>query len=248
MIFSDIVNCRQSAICTVCSFCMKPIEKRSIESRATSALRAEIMNGRFEPGERLTEMQLAGQLAVSRATVRTALHHLVGEGLIVQVPYTGWVVAELTPKDAWELFTLRAAMEGLAAKLATERLSPDGKTQLGAALDGLSRAVATGSGKRTAEADFEFHRVIVELAEHQRLARQYQLVEQQVRLSIASSNALLPDLRTVLEQHQPIADAILSSRPQQAAKLSEQHALSEGEKLVDHLEKLEKRKSGTSKA
>jgi DNA-binding FadR family transcriptional regulator len=114
-----------------------------------------------------------------------------------------------------------------------------------AAFAGLSRAVATGSAKRTAEADFEFHRVIVELAEHQRLAQQYRLVEQQVRLSIASSNALLSDLRTVLEQHQPIADAVLSARPHQAAKLAEQHALSEGEKLVEHLEKIEQRKSGT---
>jgi DNA-binding GntR family transcriptional regulator len=215
---------------------MKPIAKKSIESQATDALRSEIMSGRFEPGGRLTEMQLAGQLAVSRATIRTALHHLVGEGLVVQVPYTGWAVAELTPHDAWELFTLRAAMEGLAAKLATERLTAEGEAQLQASLENLHRAAKTGSAKKTAGADFDFHNTIVLLAGHHRLAQQYRVVEQQVRLSIASSNALLSDLRTVIEQHQPIADAILGNRPERSVKLSEQHALSEGEKLVKNLE------------
>jgi DNA-binding GntR family transcriptional regulator len=225
---------------------MKPIKKRSVESQTTDAVRAEIVSGRFPPGERLTEMQLASQLVVSRATVRTALHHLTSEGLVVQVPYTGWAVASLTPTDAWELFTLRASLEGLAARLAAANLDDKGRAELQAAFDRLCEAAQKGTANATAEADFGFHQAIVHVSGHRRLAQQYRLVEQQVRQSIASSNALLPDLRTVIAQHEPITRAILTNRQKQAARLSEEHAQTEGEKLAQYLNEQMSRKSGTT--
>ncbi|HWB44427.1 MAG TPA: GntR family transcriptional regulator [Hyphomicrobiaceae bacterium] len=223
---------------------MKPIKKRSVESQTTDAVRAEIVSGRLSPGERLTEMQLASQLVVSRATVRTALHHLTSEGLVVQVPYTGWAVASLTPADAWELFTLRASLESLAARLAATKLDEKGRADLQLAFQRLCDAAQKGNAHATAEADFGFHEAIVGISGHRRLAQQYRLVEQQVRQSIASSNALLPDLCTVIEQHEPIIQAILGNRPKLAARLSEEHAQTEGEKLAQYLEQEVTRKTG----
>ena len=100
---------------------LAPITRRSAESLALDRLRQAIIGGALPAGSRLTEMALAEQLATSRATIRTALHHLVAEGLAVQVPYTGWMVTSLTANDAWELVTLRASFESLAASLAAER-------------------------------------------------------------------------------------------------------------------------------
>jgi DNA-binding GntR family transcriptional regulator len=98
---------------------LEPITKRSAEVQALDQLRVAILSGTFAPGARLTETALAEQLATSRATIRTALHHLVAEGLVIQVPYTGWKVTRLTADDAWELVTLRASFEALAASLAS---------------------------------------------------------------------------------------------------------------------------------
>jgi DNA-binding GntR family transcriptional regulator len=92
---------------------LKPIRKRSAEAQATDALRDQILRGGARPGSRLTEIGLSQQLSLSRSTVRTALHQLANEGLVVQEPYTDWQVASLSGADAWELYTLRASLEAL---------------------------------------------------------------------------------------------------------------------------------------
>lgn len=218
---------------------MKAIVKRSAEHLATDAVRAEIVSGRIPLSARLTEMQLSEKLSVSRATVRTALHHLTNEGIVVQTPYSGWAVTSLTSRDAWELYTLRASLEGLAARLASINLKKQGRSDLEAIFKTLRVAVRRRSAAEVAKADFSFHQQIVLLADHHRLAQQYRLVEQQVRMSIASTNALLPDLSSVIEQHRPIMEALLERRPEEAARLSQLHNQSEGEKLVEHLKHLE---------
>src|SRR5216684_2021836 len=97
------------------------LAKRSLDRQAADVLREEILSGRLAPGLRLVEATLAAQLGVSRGTVRAALSELAHEGLVLQVAYTKWMVPELWDEDAWELYTLRGALEGLAARLAAER-------------------------------------------------------------------------------------------------------------------------------
>lgn len=213
--------------------------KKSAEAQATDILREQILRGVFEPGARLTEMKLAVALDVSRATVRTALHQLTVEGLVVQIPYTGWSVMTLTSHDAWELYTLRASLEGLAARLAAASLTPDGRDKLEAAFKLLCDSALRGSLQKATAADFALHKTIVELSGHRRLAEQYRLVEQQVRVTIASTNALLPSKSSIVGQHKPIVDAILSGDTVEAAKCSELHTISEGERLKEHLSRKE---------
>lgn len=218
---------------------MKPIRKHSAEELTTDTLRQEILSGRLLPAARLTEMDLSSTLGVSRATVRSALQHLVREGLVTQVPYIGSAVTTLTAKDAWELYTLRACFEGMAAQLAAQRLNRKGKTRVEHVYQRLCKAAGDGLTAELTEADFAFHQEIVLLAEHGRLAQQYNLVEQQVRMSIRSTNSLLTELSLVVEQHRPIAHAILEGRSDDARQLAEQHNHSEGEKLVKYLESYE---------
>ncbi len=216
---------------------MKAIVKRSAEQLTIRALRNEIVSGKLAPTARLREIELSEKLKVSRATIRAALQRLTSEGLIEQTPYTGWTVMMLTPQDAWELFTLRASLESLAAKLAASNLEANDRAALESAFEKLSASAKARSVDGVAEADFAFHNAIITAAKHKRLAQHYLLVEQQVRLSIISSNALLSDLRSVIAQHEPIFDAIVNGRPGKASSFSESHALTEGEKLVEHLKK-----------
>jgi DNA-binding GntR family transcriptional regulator len=211
---------------------LAPIEKRSAEAQALARLREAIVAGRLGPGARLTEVALAEQLRTSRATLRTALHHLVAEGLVVQVPYTGWMVATLSAQDAWELVTLRASLEGLAAGLAAEAREPDGLAAVDAAFKELSRAARAHEATAATEADFAFHQAIVLAAGHQRLAEHYRRVAQQVRLIILSSNALLSDPLLLLAQHEPIHAAIAGRKPKAAAKAARAHVEHEGEALI----------------
>src|SRR4030081_3333415 len=114
---------------------LKPIQKRSAEVQATDALREQILRGGARPGSRLTEIGLSQQLGLSRSTIRTALQRLANEGLVVQEPYTDWQVASLSGADAWELYTLRASLEALGARLA-----------VGAAPQGGGRMIGGGGG------------------------------------------------------------------------------------------------------
>jgi DNA-binding GntR family transcriptional regulator len=217
---------------------LRPVQKRSAESHATDALRESIVSGAIKPGSRLTEVKLAEQLALSRATIRTALHQLSQEGLILQIPYTGWIVMSLSAQDAWELYTLRSSLEALAARLAAERLTEIGRKSLKKSFDALRAACKKKDRKQIADADFGLHRTIIELAGHRMLAEQYRLVEQQVRLYIFSSDELVPDTAAIIAQHRPIVDAIISGEVVKASELSQNHNTSEGEILVAHLKRI----------
>jgi len=153
----------------------------------------------------------------------------------------------LSSQDAWELYTLRACLEGLAAELAAEALDREGRAELEAAFARLAEVGAKRSLGAATSADFALHKTIVRLARHGRLAEQYRLVEQQVRVSIASTNALLPDLASIISQHKPIVDAILAGAAQEAGRLSQAHSLTEGEKLRRHIEATAyERRNGTA--
>lgn len=220
---------------------LTPIVKRSAESLAVAALRTHLISGSAAPGQRLTEAALSAKLSVSRATVRTALHRLTTEGLVHQIPYTGWEVVRLTARDAWELYTLRSSLEALAARLAATRRCDEAQASVSAALAQLERACRSAEPSVIADADFGLHTTIIRLAQHRRLLDQYQLIAQQTRLYIRSSDALISEPEVILAQHRPIAEAILAGRAAQAAKLSERHNVEEGEKLVAYLKSQETR-------
>ncbi|WP_172329203.1 GntR family transcriptional regulator [Mangrovicoccus sp. HB161399] len=217
------------------SAALRKIERKPVEVQAIEALREAIVDGTIPAGERITEINLSSAMNLSRATLRSALHQLAQEGLVTLVPYTGWRVLKLGPQDVRELYTLRAALERLAAQLSAGRLDDAMRASLEAAMDALSEACAAGSADEIAEADFALHKAIVEAAGHGRLRSQYRLIEQQIRMYIRSSDALLAGGAEIRAQHVPIVEAILSGDPELAGRLSEEHNLSEGRKLSDHV-------------
>lgn len=215
------------------------LDRRSLDIQATDALRERIVSGVFSPGDRLTEEALADLLSISRGTVRSALHKLTFEGLVTQIPYTGWMIPRLTAQDAWELYTLRSSLEGLAARLVADKITSDKSRTLRMALKRLSDAAKAGRHADVARADFEFHKTVIRLTEHERLGRQYGLVEQQVRIYIASCDALLPDLDAIARQHAPIVEAICRGEGETAEHLAQAHNTVDGEALVRQLQTLD---------
>ena len=221
------------------------IKKQSLDKQAAESVRQQILSGAFPPGFRLVEAWLAGQFGLSRGTIRGALSELSHEGLVTQVAYTKWIVTEISDEAAWELFTLRSALEGLGARLAAKKISPADKRRLSMAYEELVSAAKRGDRAAATEADFGLHKLIIEISGHQRLAAQYRLIEQQVRLVIASSNALLSTIDEVVGQHQPMVEAILAGQQANAERLIRHHNLSEGESLAAHMRAAREKKSET---
>jgi len=211
------------------------LPKRRLDGQAADVLREQILSGRFAPGLRLVEAVLAAQLGVSRGTVRAALSELAHEGLVSQVAYTKWMVPELSAVDAWELYSLRGSLEGLAARLATERRTAESMTTLRESYERLEAAVATERRGAVAAADLALHKTIVAITGHRRLIGQYKLIEQQVRHYIATSNADIVDLHELLDQHQPIVSAIAAGDGERAERLAHDHNAPEVRKFAAEL-------------
>jgi DNA-binding GntR family transcriptional regulator len=212
------------------------IKKAPLERQAAAALRAKVLSGEFPPGYRLVETWLADQFQLSRGTVRAALSQLVHEGLVEQVAYTRWAVPTLSAKDAWELYTLRSSLEGLAARLVAERMTPAKAKELTEAIDAIRKAAAKGDRAAVTERDAELHSLMVRLADHRRLQQQYTIIEQQTRRYIASSNALTVDCAAIVKQHEPIVEALVSGDPDSAEREAKRHNLEEGQTLFKALQ------------
>jgi len=211
---------------------------RSLDNQAADVIREQILSGAFPPGFRLVEVQLAEQLNLSRATIRSALQQLIHEGLVVQSPYRGCAVPELNSHDAWELYTLRNVLEGLAGQLAALTMTADKATVLNVAFQRLVKEGHNGNRAKVADADLSLHKTIVQLSGHKRLQEQYKMVEQQIRLYIASCNALLPNLDKIVEKHELLVKAIISGDASVAEQIAKEHN-DDGPMFVEHLQMLE---------
>ncbi len=211
---------------------------RSLDAQVADLLRNEILSGALSPGSRLLEVDLSDRLNLSRGTIRSALQQLTYEGLVVQFPYRGCIVAGLTAQDAWELYTLRNALESLAARLAAETMTLEKAAVLEAALQELIQTTKTADWQAIADADFALHTTIFQLSGHRRLQQQYQIVGHQIRLYIASCNALQADLPEIVAQHIDLVKAICSGDANLAEQIAREHN-TEGQALIDQLQAVE---------
>ena len=85
-----------------------------------------LLEGHFQPGERIREVPLAAELGVSRIPLRLVLERLAHEGLLVVRPTRGFVVQRFSTADIYEAIELRGLLEGMAARLAAERVEDPG--------------------------------------------------------------------------------------------------------------------------
>jgi DNA-binding GntR family transcriptional regulator len=94
---------------------------RPLRDKVVDELRRRIIDGVYEPGNRLTEERLADDFGVSRNPVREAIRVLEAEGFLIGQPRRGAVVASMSVRDVEDLFDVRVSLEVLAARLAAER-------------------------------------------------------------------------------------------------------------------------------
>lgn len=220
------------------------VTPRSLDHQAADVIRQQILSGSFPPGHRLIETQLAEALDLSRGTVRSALQQLTYENLVVQLPYKGWLVPPLRSQDAWELYTLRSGLEGLAARLAALAITPEKAILLNRSFQQLVDAAQRGDRNAVNEFDFAIHKTIIQLTEHRRLQEQYKIIEQQIRLYITACNTLLEfDLSEIADQHQSMVKAICCGDAALAQQIAQDHSTADGETLVKYLQELEAKNS-----
>lgn len=132
----------------------------------TRRLRDAVLDGAYSPGGRLNEMALAEAMQVSRTPVRAALGALFAEGLLDYEPNCGYVVRRLSLDEATHIYTVRATLEGLAARLAAENgLQDVQREHFQSTLDEMERLVSGEAWndeerRRWGELNIAFHGMI----------------------------------------------------------------------------------------
>src|SRR4051812_5841977 len=139
-------------------------EQRSLQERTYQSMRLAILEGRYVPGERIYEAEVAKALGVSRNPVREAVRRLQQDGLLDVRPHYGIYVATIPSDEIEDIYRIRAALEATAAALAAERMTHAEIGEL-AAIVGEQQAAARGAAALPREpvsvvqAD-RFHRAI----------------------------------------------------------------------------------------
>jgi DNA-binding GntR family transcriptional regulator len=204
-----------------------PFTRVILRDQVRDLLLSRVMSGEYQPGSRLVETRIAQELGVSQAPVREALRDLEQLGLIEYAPFRGSSVRALSVADLLEAFPVRAALEGLACRLAAERITDAELERLAALIERMREA---SDPRQESVADAEFHATIVEAAGNATLSRQWAQLLPHARTFITMS---LPASvhGSVAERHVGILEALRRRDPEAAAHAMDSHLAEVAERL-----------------
>lgn len=198
----------------------------SISSRAElvyAALRADILNNRYRPGQRLSEERIAQELEVSRTPVREALKRLHAEGLVEITPHRGAVVRDPSGEELAELSTVREVLEGLACRLAARSISNIELYTLERLMAEMEQAAAADRLGDLVEFNHQFHETIWIASRNRYLAQQLRQLRQFIHRLQESTLSFPGRKDEAHREHQAIFDAIAAGNPEEAERLAREH-------------------------
>lgn len=181
----------------------EPIARRSLQDEAADWIRRGILMGDYAPGETLTELALTERIGVGRSTVRAALFALEARELVLRTPYSSWRVVTMDATQIWEIYTLREAFEGLAARIFVEGRDGARIAGLEAAFTALAAAEEGGTDARVA-ADLGYHAAIVRLTGHGHLIRRQAALGDKIEWLWRWSERHWPRRQPLAEEHAPL--------------------------------------------
>jgi len=199
---------------------LKKLQRPSLSEVAYIEVKNVLTSARYSPGTRIRVEELRRELGVSRTPVWDALNRLEAEGMVEIVPRRGVFLLTFSAEKARELYAVRESLEGMAARLATEHLTPRREELLRRSLETQAACLEQGDVSGYAEATIKFHNHIVEAAENRTLERMLRAVYAQIEALRLRTLYLPMRLRASFDEHQRIMNA-LSKRD---ASLSENEA------------------------
>ncbi len=208
----------------------------------TEYLVEAIVQGELQPGSKISEPELAKRLQVSRGPLREALMRLEGLGLVERIPHVGSRVIELTSSRLMELYAVREALEGMAARLAARNITAVEQQALDSLLVAHADHINNGAGNSYLhqQGNFDFHYQIIKASHNEKLVsllcdELYHLL----RMFRYQSPRAITDPQDALREHQNILRAINDGDEELAEMLMRRHISASRRfierELLDHL-------------
>jgi len=181
-----------------------------------------IVDGRYRPGDRLVELQVAREFNTSQAPVREALRELEALRLVETQTYRGTRVRAISERELHEASLVRGVLEESAAVRGADVIK--GRVaELRAEADAIERAASEGNFEAYARHNMTFHRLIVEAAGNEVMLRTWDSLMLEAR-TLIHLNTIPLDLDAVAASHHPIVDAFASGDGVLAGRLLREHA------------------------
>ncbi len=209
--------------------------KPSLSDAAYSEIRQALLSGQLEPGQRLSEPEMALQFKTSRSPIREALVRLEHEGFVERLPNGRLRVAALEVRDLEQLYVVRANVEGLAARLATPLLRTVDLEHMGRSVAEMERCVKKGNAAGAISAGQEFHDVMTRECGNQPLVDVLTGLRARIsrfRAVVASFGDYDPDR---VAEHRRILKAFYQRNAEQAEAEMIRHVQRSAAVLVDKL-------------
>jgi len=201
-----------------------PAESIPVRERAYEHLKASILSGRFNPGERLAEEHLAKELGISRTPIREALHKLESEGLIKPLASRGFVASQDSKDDIEELFEIRAVLEGYALRLICGRITDTVLAQLEDTVEKAEEALRRHGLDEIFQWNTRFHDTLHDLITDKRRLYHQMVTMRQYVLRYRKNTLQYPDggARTV-DGHRKILLALRLRDPDLCERVMREH-------------------------
>jgi DNA-binding GntR family transcriptional regulator len=201
------------------------------KDRIYRELRQEILTLALRPGQLVVEGDIARHFGVSKTPVREALALLQQDGLVEALPRRGYLVTSITVADVYEMFEVRAALEGAAAELAATRMTAEDLARLDSVTNPLDALVGAAGGRldrramqRLLDYNRQFHLTIARAARNARLLR---LIER-----VLDDGMRFIAIGYVANEHEAIIGALRAGDPVGARAAMVNHVLMTQERVL----------------
>ena len=187
-----------------------------------------ISDGSLAPGTRITQEDIAEQLAVSRQPVLQALRLLKKDGFVLDAPGRGVLVAPLDVGELVQIYQVRSALDALAARLAAQS-----RSQLDPQLIRQGRKASRGHDiKAMMAADAQFHAAIYAASGNPLIAQSAQLHWHHIRRAMGAVLQVSTMRESIWDEHEAIAEAIAAGNADRAETLIREHGEEAGQNLA----------------
>ncbi|WP_100812451.1 GntR family transcriptional regulator [Microbacterium sp. BR1] len=204
-----------------------------IRDQIAGILRSAIVSLEFAPGQLLVERNLCELTQASRPSVREALRQLEAEGLVESQNGRGTIVRVISAEEAAQVYEVRAELEGLAARLFTERATAEQSDALRSALRELATAIrGEKSSKQILDAQADFYRVLFEGSGNPFLERTVQGMQVRIAQLRATTLAVPGRAAASLDEFEQIFERISTADAEGARQAAVEHVRRAGEAMA----------------
>ena len=181
-----------------------------------------ILDGDFQPGERIVESRLMKEYGVSQAPIREALRGLEAMRFVESQAHRGVRVRAISRKEMGEMYPVRAALEEVAGRTAAPLMTDRVLDLLDAEIGAMRAATEDGDLHAQLVHDARFHELIFETAGNSLLLEVWRSLHAEIRTLITYAS-LRTELREIVDSHQPILAALRMRDPVLAGKEMRHH-------------------------